>query len=76
MRASRTSIILEADTVYNVEGNNVVDVMASQRQSSGVCDAGMYEMAQSSNLGGPVHASLRSKDKRTKIAYSYLFSCI
>jgi hypothetical protein len=53
MRASRTSIVPEADTVDDVEGNRVIDVMANQSQSGGVCDAGMYEIAQPRNLGDP-----------------------
>jgi hypothetical protein len=68
MRAPRTSIIPEADTVYNVEGNNAIDEMARQLQSGRVCDAGMYEIVQPRNLGDPEY-SLRGKNKRRKIAY-------
>lgn len=53
MRASRTSIILEADTVYGVEGNREVYVIVSISSSSGVCVVGMYEIVQPRNLGDP-----------------------
>ena len=53
MRASRTLIILEADTVYGVEGNRVICVIVSVLPSSGVCVVGMYEIVQSRNLGDP-----------------------
>ena len=46
-------MIPEADTVYDVEGNNEIDVMVSQLQSGGVCDTGMHETAQPRNLGDP-----------------------
>ena len=53
MRASRTLIILEADTVYGVEGNREVYVIVSISSSSGVCVVGMHEIVQSRNLGDP-----------------------
>lgn len=53
MRASRTLMIPEVDTVFDVEDNNAIGKKASQLQSGGVCDAGMYETAQSRNLGDP-----------------------
>lgn len=69
MRASRTWIIPEADTVDDVESTIGIDVMASQSQSGGVCDAGMHEMAQPRNLGDPACSLLRSRNKRGKRVY-------
>lgn len=69
MRASRTSIIPEADTVNDVESNIAIDVIANQLQSGGVCDAGMHETAQPRNLGGPAYSLQRSKNKRGKRVY-------
>jgi hypothetical protein len=68
MRAPRTSILPEADTVDDVESNNAIDVKANQLQSGGVCDAGMHEIAQSRNLGDP-ECSLIGRNMRRKIAY-------
>lgn len=48
----------EADTVYDVESNIVIDVIANQLQS---CDAGMYKIAQPRNLGDPEY-SLMGRD--------------
>jgi hypothetical protein len=58
----------EADTVYDVESNNAIDEKASQSQSGGVCDAGMYETAQPRNLGGP-ECSIKGRDMQIKIAH-------
>ena len=68
MRASRTWIIPEADIVNDVESTIGIDVIASPLQSGGVCDAGMHEMAQPRNLGGPAYSLLKSKNKRRKRA--------
>ena len=53
MRASRTSIILEADAVDNAESNSVLDANVSLIHSSGVCVVGMHENTQPRNLGDP-----------------------
>jgi hypothetical protein len=68
MRASRTLIIPEADTVDDVEGNNAIGAMASQLQSGGVCDAGMHETAQLRNLGDPEY-SQKGKDTQSTGVY-------
>ena len=53
MRASRTSIILEADAVDEAESNSVLSVNVSLADSSGVCVVSMHENTQPRNLGGP-----------------------
>jgi len=61
-------MIPEADTVFGVEGNTGLSDFASLILSGGVCDAGMHEMAQSRNLGGP-ESSLRGSDRQRTEVY-------
>lgn len=67
LRASRTLIIPEADTVDDVEGYRMPRAIASLVLSGGVCDAGMHETAKPRNLGDP-ECSLMGKSWRRMIA--------
>lgn len=67
MRAPRTWIIPEADTVFGVEGNTALSELASLILSGGVCGAGMHEMAQSRNLGDPESSPRGSDRQRTEV---------
>lgn len=60
MRASRTSMILEANAVNDAESNSALNANVSLVQSSGVCVVSMYENTQPRNLGDPEY-SLRGK---------------
>ncbi len=51
MRASRTLMILEADTVDGVESNRVLCDMVSIAPSSGVCVVGMYKTVEPKEPG-------------------------
>lgn len=60
-------MIPEADTVDAVESNIVIDVMANQLQSGGVCGAGMHETAQLRNLGDPGYSQMGRDTQRTGV---------
>ena len=49
-------MMLEADTVDDVESNKVLSVKVSLMPSSGVCVVSMHETVQSRNLGGPKYS--------------------
>jgi hypothetical protein len=67
LRASRTLIFPEADTVDEVESNSVTDAKASHLQSGGVCDAGMHKIAQPRNLGDPEYSHCGKGIQRTGV---------
>jgi len=62
-------MIPEADTVYDVESNIEIGVVASQLQSGGVCGAGMHETAQPRNLGDPEYSRKGKSGQRTRVYF-------